>query len=74
MWQVGFDKDHAFNIPTCIEIEEIVITARLTVEAAVDTALVRIQAPFERHALDPINCSTGLNFLVMDESQSNPSP
>jgi hypothetical protein len=51
-----------------------VISARITVVAAVDTALVRIQAPFERHVLDPINCATGLNFLVMDESQSNPSP
>ena len=69
MWQIGFDKDYALKILTRIEIEEVVISARITVLAAVDAALVRIKAPLKRHSLDPINGATGLNFFVIYASQ-----
>ena len=50
------------------------ISARVAILAAVHTALVRIKAPLEGHALDPINSAAGLNFFVSYISQQIPSP
>jgi len=62
---VGLDEDHPAKVLTCVEVFERMVSAGVTVMAAVNAALIWIQTPLERHPAHAVDCASSGHFFVV---------
>ena len=62
--QVGLHEDHGGKLIAGIELEVLLVFARVAVLARVGAAAVRIEGPLEWHALRPIERGLHVHFLI----------